>query len=254
MIKVCVNGARSPTEHPRISGDPMITAAEAAAGIAAGAAAVHVHPKSADGHDSLRGSEVDRVVAALRITCPEAPIGVTSGAWAAPAVADRLAAIASWTVLPDFASVNWHEDGADEVAGALRARGVGVEAGIWHEEGLRAWAASPHRSSCLRALVEIQPDVGGAGADVSDAGGADPVAEHARRLVDGIAGREPELPILLHGEDATAWPALRLAFAWGLDTRVGLEDTLVLPDGTTAEGNGELVTTALEQRDRREGR
>ncbi|CAM5637057.1 hypothetical protein SGLAM104S_03627 [Streptomyces glaucescens] len=39
--------------------------------------------------------------------------------------------------------------------------------------------------------------------------------------------------MLLHGEDAGAWPVLRLAGLLGLATRIGLEDTLALPDGLT---------------------
>lgn len=41
-------------------------------------------------------------------------------------------------MLPDFASVNWHEDGADEVAAALLEIGVGVEAGLWHVDAALA--------------------------------------------------------------------------------------------------------------------
>jgi len=33
--------------------------------------------------------------------------------------------------------------------------------------------------------------------------------------------------------------------AMGQDIRVGLEDTTVLPDGSAAEGNGDLVTAAV---------
>jgi uncharacterized protein (DUF849 family) len=40
------------------------------------------------------------------------------------------------------------------------------------------------------------------------------------------------------------WPVIRAALLMGRDIRVGLEDTVVLPDGATATGNGELVATA----------
>jgi uncharacterized protein (DUF849 family) len=136
-------------------------------------------------------------------------------------------------VLPDFASVNWHEDGADAVAQALLDRGVGVEAGIWHAAGLDAWAASPLRSRCLRVLVEV-----------GDIGDVDEVGRQAISLVSAVRAHEADVPVLLHGEGASAWPALRLAVELGLDTRVGLEDTLVLPDGRVAAGNAELVDVA----------
>jgi uncharacterized protein (DUF849 family) len=147
-------------------------------------------------------------------------------------------------VLPDFASVNWHEDGADAVAQVLLDRGVGVEAGIWHTAGLDLWVASPLRSRCLRVLVEL-PDIG----DVDDIGG------RASSLVSAVGRYEPHVPVLLHGEGASAWPALGLAIELGLDTRIGLEDTLVLPDGRVASGNAELVDVAWALvRGRRAGR
>ena len=38
--------------------------------------------------------------------------------------------------------------------------------------------------------------------------------------------------------------ALRLAVRLGLDIRIGLEDTLQMPDGTPAQGNTALVEAA----------
>ncbi|HEX3232939.1 MAG TPA: 3-keto-5-aminohexanoate cleavage protein [Gemmatimonadales bacterium] len=51
-------------------------------------------------------------------------------------------------------------------------------------------------------------------------------------------------PRLLHGTDATAWPLLDEAARRGYDARIGLEDTLTLPDGSLAAGNGTLVAAA----------
>jgi uncharacterized protein (DUF849 family) len=39
---------------------------------------------------------------------------------------------------------------------------------------------------------------------------------------------------------------MRAAVANGQDIRVGLEDTTVLPDGSVATGNGELVAAAVQ--------
>jgi len=52
-------------------------------------------------------------------------------------------------------------------------------------------------------------------------------------------------PRLLHGKDATAWAMLAYAVAQGYATRIGLEDTLWLPNGETTRDNAELVRTAL---------
>jgi hypothetical protein len=129
-------------------------------------------------------------------------------------------------VLPDHASVNWHEDGAEELAAALLSRGVAVHAGIF--SGTEA-AARLRRSPLLgridRILAEIVP----------------PATD-----VDELLASLPGLaPILLHGEESAAWPVLRRAQALGLDTRIGFEDTLLLPDGTYAPSNAHLVRAAL---------
>lgn len=234
QVKACLNGARDVGSHPRLRADPALLAREAAAAVAAGAFAVHLHPKGADGRDSLAPVDVDRFVAAARAAV-DVPIGITTGAWTGDAGA-RLAAIRGWRTLPDFASVNAHEDGAEEVAALLLERGVAVEAGLWNPNALARWTRWPARSACLRVLVEIQ--------DVADPAA---VRDLARLLVDGALEAEPSMPVLLHGEERATWPAIDLAIAWGLPTRAGLEDALTLPDGTIAEDTAALVRAVLER-------
>ena len=48
-----------------------------------------------------------------------------------------------------------------------------------------------------------------------------------------------------HGFGVATWDVLRRAKARGHGWRVGLEDTLVLPDGRPAASNAELVSAAL---------
>ena len=196
---------------------------------AAGADAVHLHVKDAAGRDTLDGATLGEVLAAVRAAVPGLPLGVTTGAWTEPDPAARVAAVRGWSALPDFASVNWHEDGAEDLAEALLDRGVGVEAGIWHSRAARAWLVSPLRDRCLRVLVEL-PDR------------TDQLArgERLAAMVDD-GSRE----VLLHGEGGSAWPLLRLAAARGLATRIGLEDVLVLPDGSAAPDNASLVRAAV---------
>ena len=54
------------------------------------------------------------------------------------------------------------------------------------------------------------------------------------------------VPVLLHGEEGGAWPVLEYAMGLNIDTRIGFEDVLVLPDGWLATGNDNLVSKALE--------
>lgn len=157
LVKACVNGARRPGEHPALPCSPDQLAADVAAVAGAGAGAVHLHVKDLAGADTFDGDAVAAVLNAVRAVAPSVPVGVATGAWALPDPAERVRVISSWPVLPDFASVNWHEDGADGVARALLGRGVGVEAGLWHEQGVAAWLGSPVRDRCLRVLIEL-PD------------------------------------------------------------------------------------------------
>lgn len=233
LVQVCLNGARPAAQHPALTADATLAAAHAARAVAAGAGEIHVHPKDAEGDDSLSASDVERWVRAMRSACPGVPVGVTTGAWIAPDVDSRIEAIRGWTTLPDFASVNWHEAGADDVAALLIERGVGVEAGIWDATGLDAWQRSPVQAETMRVLVELPDEA------------ADVVRRHAEGLIAHVRLADSDVPILLHGEQRSAWPALILAVELGLDSRIGLEDTLALPDGRLAPDNAALVRAAL---------
>jgi uncharacterized protein (DUF849 family) len=229
LVKACLNGPRRRAEHPALPVTPAELAVAASAAVAAGAGALHVHPKDGSGADTVDGAAVAAVLAAVRAAVPGTPVGVTTGAWAAAGPARR-AAVRGWTALPDFASVNWHEDGSADLAADLLERGVGVEAGLWTPAAVRAWLDWPGRRRCLRVLLEVMDDEP---APVKAAG----------RLLDAL-GPDPGVPVLLHGEGAAAWPVLREAARRGPDVRIGLEDTLVLPDGSPAADNAALVTAA----------
>ncbi len=238
LLQACLNGGRLPAEHPALPVSPDQLARDSAAVVTAGADAVHLHVKDADGADTLDAAVTERVLAAVRTAAPGVPVGVTTGAWAVPDPVERVAAVRRWRrldALPDFASVNWHEDGADDVAAALLDLGVAVEAGLWHAAGVQALAASPLRGSCLRLLVELPHGPG--------AGAVDALARQLLDLVDSLA---TSTPVLLHGEGTSAWPALRLAGRLGLATRIGLEDVLHLPDGSPSSGNAQLVAAARD--------
>ncbi|MGZ8801729.1 MAG: 3-keto-5-aminohexanoate cleavage protein [Mycobacterium sp.] len=230
-VKACINGARTPDQHPNLPVTHERLAAEAVAARAAGAKAVHMHPKSADGVDSLLPGEVDAAVAAVRHAAPGLPLGVTTGYWALPDAQQRLRAVESWSILPDFASLNWHEPGSPELAKLLLGRGLGVEVGIFHTEAAQSWAASDIAPHCLRVMIELGPD-----ADVAT----------ADELIAMVAAAGSPSPILLHGLDESCWPLLEHAGERGVQTRIGMEDTLSLPDGSTAAGNAALVWAAVE--------
>ena len=56
-----------------------------------------------------------------------------------------------------------------------------------------------------------------------------------------------DVPRLLHGTEATSWPIMEEALIRGYGVRIGLEDTLTLPDGSVARDNAELVAEAVRK-------
>lgn len=235
LLKACLNGNRTSAEHCALPVTPAQLAADVVAVRAAGAGAVHVHVKDTSGVDTFDPDHMAAALQAIRDVSPQMPVGVTTAARALSDPTERVAAIRAWRVLPDFASVNWHEDGAEVVSAALLERGVGVEAGLWHAEAVAAWATSPLRRKCLRVLIELP--------DGLDAARTVDSADQLLSLVRDV--ERDSLPILLHGEGSSCWPALRYAATAGLATRIGLEDTLQMPVGSPAPDNASLVRAAM---------
>ncbi|MBE9373550.1 3-keto-5-aminohexanoate cleavage protein [Saccharopolyspora sp. HNM0983] len=238
MLQACLNGARTPREHHHLPTSPADLAAAAADAVAAGATDLHLHPKTPDGADSLEPHLVAATLRAVRAAAPTTPIGITTGAWTTPDPHTLLRSIRAWTVLPDHASVNWHEPAADDIATALHRRGIGIEAGIHSGTGAETrLRTSPLRHHLLRVLAEVN----------------DPTTRAATTAAGLLDRLHPApAPVLLHGTAAGAWHVLDLAVDRGLDTRIGLEDTLLLPDGTIATDNAELIRTAARRLDRSE--
>jgi uncharacterized protein (DUF849 family) len=234
-LKACINGPRTPDEHPNLPVAPHELAAAAVAAHEAGARAVHAHPKTADGADSLAPDVIGAAVSAVRHAAPGLPLGVTTGFWALPDADKRLRTVDGWTALPDFASVNWHEPGSEDLAKLLLGKGIGVEAGLFHVEAAEAWAASEMAPHCLRVMIELE-----------SGGDADSWIATADEVLGLVRAAGSPAPILLHGMDESCWPLLEHAGVRGLQTRIGLEDTLLMPDGTTAPDNAALVAAAIE--------
>ncbi|MER6288267.1 3-keto-5-aminohexanoate cleavage protein [Streptomyces sviceus] len=232
MVQVCLNGPRGAADSAAVPLTPESMAQAAAEAVAAGATDIHVHPKTPCGQDSLSPRVVAATLEAIRARV-SVPVGVTTGAWAEPDPTARLARLRNWTVLPDHASVNWHEPGAESLAAALIDLGVGVEAGIWSgTDAAERFAASALGPKVLRVLAEVTDTE---------------TAEASARALLTELGAAHGRPVLLHGEDGGAWPVLRLAGRLGLATRIGLEDTLLLPDGRRALSNAQLVAEGLVQ-------
>lgn len=181
-MKVCLNGGRDRGDHPAVPLTPPELAASAAAAVTAGAEAVHLHPRRADGGESLLAADVAAAVTAVHRACPATPVGVSTGLWITGGdPAARRSAVAAWAALPtaarpDFASVNVSEPGWAELCEVLRSAGIAPEAGIWSVADADQLAAG-RTIDWLRILVEI--------IDVP-ADGAVPAAEEVLRRLDEL--------------------------------------------------------------------
>jgi uncharacterized protein (DUF849 family) len=236
IVQACLNGARPANYHPRLPLTPIALVAEAEAAVAAGAAELHIHPRDAEGRESLDPGTMDRTLAPLRDALPGTLIGVSTGAWIEADDDRRLACIGAWRMLPDHASVNLSEPGAPAVIERLLRRGIGVEAGLASAADAQRLAALDLGGRALRVLIEIEEQ---------DPGRAEAAAE---AIEDVLARTGPRRPILLHGFDRSVWPLVRRAARRHLSTRVGLEDGCLLPDGNMAGDNAALVSAALQIR------
>jgi uncharacterized protein (DUF849 family) len=232
LLQAAINGARAPESHPALPVSAAQFAAAASAAIRSGAGEVHLHVRQADGRESLHPAPVADIISAVRQACP-APLGISTGGWIESDPDRRLALVSQWRVRPDFASVNFDEPGAAELAQSLIELGVGVEAGVANVAAAEVLAGSGLLARCLRVLLEPSED------DLS-------AASTTVSLIEQILERRGyPRPWLLHGTGPTTWPLLSSARARGYDTRIGLEDTLLLPDGRVARDNAELVAAAM---------
>ena len=231
LVVAALNGGRSLADHPAVPVSPTQLGAAAAEAAGAGAAAVHFHVRGADGRESLAAADVTPAVTEVRRQ--GVPFGISTGAWIISKPVRRLAAVEEWTALPDFVSINFDEEGAAELASFFVGRNVALEAGVANPFAAEQLVRSGFGNRCLRIMFEPREQVA-----------ADAMTTVARTeaVLDAGAVRGSRL---LHGVDATAWPLVDAAVARGYDTRIGFEDTLTLPDGKVADGNGELVRAAL---------
>jgi uncharacterized protein (DUF849 family) len=218
MIQACLNG-------PRASGVPVTPeqlAADAAACVAEGAESLHLHVRDASGAESLEPADVAATLIAVRQEAPGVEVSLSTGLWI---TARRYELIAAWSETPELVALNLSEEGWQRLAALLTERGIGIEAGLATTEDAEALVASdlaPHR-----VLVEVDGGVAEA------------------RAIDAVLDRAGHAaPRLHHGYGVATSGVLRAPKARGHDVRIGLEDTLELPDGAPAS-NAELVRYCL---------
>jgi uncharacterized protein (DUF849 family) len=235
LIECSLNGGRTRSEHPGVPCTPQELADSAREAVAAGAGAAHFHVRDRDGHESLEAEDVARAVEVVRAAIPGTPFGVSTGAWIVPDVKARHEKVAQWKVLPPFASINFNEEGGVTLAELLLSRGVGIEAGVGSAQAVEAFVASGAANRCIRVMFESEQQ---------DLRVALDVVERLEKVLDRAGVK---IPRLLHGLNGTAWDLIDAAVKRGYDTRIGFEDTLLLPNGAQAASNVALVTEAVKR-------
>lgn len=238
-LQAALNGDRTKAEHAATPVSVEELARDAAACVAAGTRAIHLHPRDAEGRETLGTRVVEEVVGKVRDACG-VPVGVTTSAEIEPDPERRLELVRAWRA-PDYASVNLSETGATEVMKALLQAGVGIEAGVWTVEDAERLGASGLGEQITRILVEPgELQLLDSEDKAADALG---LVEDIHRALDRFGLTSPRLQ---HGDGEVAWVLLMDAVRRGLDTRIGLEDTLSGPNGERTIGNEALVRDARE--------
>jgi uncharacterized protein (DUF849 family) len=230
MLEAALNGDREGDAVPRT---PQELAREGAAAVRAGARALHFHPYDEDGHETLEAGPCAAALRAVREAVgPGIALSLSTSAAIEADPARRAALVAGWAELPDLVSANQGEEGIAALCEALLDRGVGIEAGLLSRDDALRFAHSGLVSRCARALVEpLEPDE------------ADALAG-AAEIEAVLLAAEIGLEQVHHGDGITSWAVARRAIPLGHGIRTGLEDTPLLPDGSVASGNAELVAAA----------
>ena len=209
----------------------------------AGADGVHLHVRDQSGAETLDPTVVNGTCARVRDLAASlgarAEIGLTTGAWIVPDLSERIAMIREWEGV-DCATVNLSEDGFEQVMAAMIAVGIGVDVGLWAPTEMDRLLACGLLPEAQRVSIELDP-----GEPYFLQG--EPL-QLAQQLNDALDAAGSTCRRLTHGMNDWTWTLVRDAFERGHDTRVGFEDSTLLPDGATADSNADLVRAAVALR------
>ncbi len=231
FVQVALNGDQIHPAAPRTSRN---IAEAARAAIRAGANSVHVHAFDHAGRETLDGVACGEVLRGIRRLCPDTPISLTTSATIVPDPSERLRVVAAWNDFPDLVTANQGETGIVELCELLLARGMDIEAGLLTVSDAQAFVASGLATRCRRVLIEpLELDV-------------DVALRNAAAMENVLLAAGITLEQVHHGYGLACWAVNRRALTRGHGIRTGLEDVTVLPNGSPAQDNAELVMAAVE--------
>jgi uncharacterized protein (DUF849 family) len=232
LLQVALNGSRSPDDHPAIPRTPDELADAARASVDAGAEVLHLHVYDDRARETFASGPSAETLGAVRAACRGIPISLTTSEGVEPDPIRRRELIAGWTELPELVTANMGEPGILPLCRDLTERGVGIEAGLLSLADAETFVRSGVAPLCLRVLLEpLDAD-------------RDAAVAHAASMEEVLARAAIRLQQVHHGDGIASWAVNERGLSRGHGIRTGLEDTTVLPDGTQAADNADLVRCA----------
>ena len=123
LLQAALNGDRDKAAHPTTPVSVKELERDASACVAAGARAIHMHPRDPEGRQTMEAGTVDGAVARVRRACG-VPVGVTTSAEIGPDPERRLRLVGAWR-----AGLHLRQP--------LRARRAGTHGGLGEDGGGR---------------------------------------------------------------------------------------------------------------------
>jgi uncharacterized protein (DUF849 family) len=229
FLQVALNGDSVHSATPRT---PQAIAEASLAVVQAGAHSVHVHAFDQAGRETLDALACGQAIRAIRTLCPGLPVSLTTSATIVPDPAQRMRQIQAWEELPDLVTANQGEAGIVPLSEYLLSRGVQIEAGLLTVEDAKAFVASGLAPHCRRILIEPLD------LDFTTALG------NAAAMEETVRSAGITLEQVHHGYGLACWVVNQRGLDRGHGIRTGLEDITLLPDGSPARDNGDLVVAA----------
>ena len=248
LIVAALNGRRDRKVARKLPWTPEELAREAKRAVDAGAGVVHVHARKEDGTPAF-DLGYDDVIAAIRAEV-DVPVSIPTQRLRQTSLATVVALFDALRELPEMATVAVrplapdlpaHREEARQLLDACERAGV-APVPIVNEAGAAADVEALYEDGLLARAPFVELALEGPAASEHGLAGT---PRNLMRLRETMDGSLAQMRWLAHGEGAASPAVCATAAALGGSIRVGFEDTPLLPDGSKADSNAELVELAV---------